>query len=100
MAVFVMAGKYGDTKLGVIRTDAGGNIIWSRRYHKPSYFSTSMYPYDILQIGNDIYVAANAWQQDNGNSPDTTSGLVIKLDYLTCNSMCTKKYTLRGPFQS
>jgi gliding motility-associated-like protein len=92
----VLVGQYWANALGVVRTNAAGEVIWGRIYKKPSSLATYYNPMDVLQKGNDIYITGSVWETVTGSGASTHSGIVIKLQDITGATVWTKNYLVDG----
>ena len=89
----VLVAEHWDYGISVIRTDASGNVLWSKIYKKESPVITFYNPSDVLEAGNDIFIAG-AVSSIAYNTPSVLSGFVMKLDKATGATKWTKKYNL------
>lgn len=96
----IVTGNYWSNYMVVIRTDANGNVKWTKGYQKTGNLSSGYNVLDIIQEGNDIYISGYVSKFDliNGDTKVMASGILMKLADNTGRTIWTKKYSIKGVY--
>ena len=96
----VMAGGAGGDGLGVIRTDAAGNMLWDKTYAFASPQGTWYYIGGIMAQGQDVYLSGQLVANImSGVTPITKAhGFLVDINDADGTTRWTNEYSMNGNY--
>lgn len=96
----VLAGGAGGDGLGVIRTDAAGNMLWDKTYAFASPQGTWYYVGDLMANGQDVYLTGQVLANvlSGYNTITTGHGFLVDINDANGATRWTKEYTMNGAY--